>query len=37
MTEEMQDGRKRSSGEGNGLLSERITREEVVWALQKKL
>ena len=35
MTEEMQDGRERSGGEGNGLLSKSITREEVVWALQK--
>ena len=31
----MQDRRKRSTGEGIGLLSEYITREEVVWALQK--
>ena len=30
MTEEMQDGRKRFTGEGNGLLSECITKEEVV-------
>ena len=35
MTEEMQDRRKRSSGEGNRLLSECITREDVVWVLQK--
>ena len=34
MTEEVLDGRERSGGEGNGLLSKCITREEVVWALQ---
>ena len=30
MTEEMQDGRERFIGEGNGLLSECITTEEVM-------
>ena len=34
MTEEVLDGRERSGGEGNGLLSKCRTREEVVWALQ---
>ena len=35
MTKEMLDGRVRSGGEGNGLLSKCVTREEVVWGLQK--
>ena len=35
MTEEMLDGRERSGGEGNGLLSKCISREEVAWAIQK--
>ena len=35
LTKEVQDGKKRSSGEGYGLLSECITREEVMWLLQE--
>ena len=33
--EEVHGGRERFGNEGNGLLSEDITREEVVWALRK--
>ena len=33
--EEVHDGRERFDNEGNGLLGEGITREEVVWALRK--
>ena len=33
--EEVHGGRKRFGNEGNGLLGEEITREEVVWALRK--
>ena len=31
----MHGGRERFGNEGNGLLGEEITREEVVWALRK--
>ena len=33
--EEVHGGRERSGNDGNGLLGENITREEVVWALRK--
>ena len=33
--EEVHSGRERFDNEGNGLLGEGITREDVVWALRK--